>query len=245
MGHKVPISECSAYAFINAQLNFRAAKNKNYKVDGFFFLYFFCLFSIKRYFNPKLYQAFRIGSSYNIPSLQLNPMRSFAISALLGAVHISALVTPRASQQAIYIQPGQDLVKDTYIVTLYNNYTLEEHFTFIGKDLSQSSKKFFSLPGIDAYLADIDEYTLHELIRYDPGVRRVDHDHYVYPIKTEPSETVNYTRIVDPLAPRWTRSVLQDAGYGSAMISAAGKVDLSSNKGTYVSMIRTIIANLL
>lgn len=53
-------------------------------------------------------------------------------------------------------------------------------FDRIGKNLSQSAPLFYNLRSLGCYRAQLDHFTLHELVRYDPGVRYVEHSSVVH-----------------------------------------------------------------
>ncbi|KAF4622765.1 hypothetical protein G7Y89_g14260 [Cudoniella acicularis] len=88
----------------------------------------------------------------------------------------SALVA-RAKNPAPYHKLDDAiLLKDQYIVQFQDGYTLEEHFETIGIDLSKNATSFYPIEVLNGYQAELDYHTIHELIRYDPGVRSVEHD---------------------------------------------------------------------
>jgi hypothetical protein len=88
----------------------------------------------------------------------------------LGALSLS-------TQHEGYLAPleGMDIPKfpDQYVVILYNNHTLEQHFDAIGHNLSSLPK--FSTYGF-GYSAVMNETTRDEQVRRDPGVRMVETD---------------------------------------------------------------------
>ena len=86
---------------------------------------------------------------------------------------VHALVRPRAPVRAPYHRPNEDaLVLNEYGVLLREGYTYPQHFEFIGMHLAQNASMYHELTSINGYRARLDEYTVHELIRYDPGVVR-------------------------------------------------------------------------
>jgi hypothetical protein len=142
--------------------------------------------------------------------------------------------------QAAYHKPGPNLVPDSYFVSFHPNHTLQDHYNYLGRNLSETASGFVDLPGLGGYFAVLDSYTVHEEVRYDPGVSLVTHDERLKPMKVEieGSREGVYTDDAsnqgsERRAP-WFRTTL-NAGYGSAMISAPNKTDFSSRKGTYVS----------
>jgi hypothetical protein len=70
------------------------------------------------------------------------------------------------------------VIPDSYGVLFRETYTLEEHFAFIGQNLSESARCFDHIRLINAYHVYLDNYTLHEIVRRDPGVELVEHHAY-------------------------------------------------------------------
>lgn len=52
-------------------------------------------------------------------------------------------------------------------------------FAHIGVNLSQTTSIFHPLQILTGYRARLDSFTLHELVRYDPGVKYVEHSCYI------------------------------------------------------------------
>lgn len=67
---------------------------------------------------------------------------------------------------------------DQYGVALKEGYTLEQHSLKIGKNVTQFPG-FFELQALHGYVAQIDNDTLNNLVRLDPGVEQVKHDQLV------------------------------------------------------------------
>lgn len=95
------------------------------------------------------------------------------------------------------------------------------------------------MPALGGYFAFLDSYTVHEEVRFDPGVYLVTHDQRIEPMKVEVQDSregvyPDYAsnQRTERRAP-WFRTTTLNAGYGSAMISAPNKTDFSSRKGTY------------
>jgi hypothetical protein len=87
---------------------------------------------------------------------------------------LSALLNRRVAP-APFSQGGENStpIPNEYIVLLYENHTIEDHFNFIGTNLFNSSN-FKHLKNINMYRVGLDNDTLlHEAIRYDPGVKAV------------------------------------------------------------------------
>ncbi|PVH93138.1 hypothetical protein DM02DRAFT_249177 [Periconia macrospinosa] len=77
--------------------------------------------------------------------------------------------------------PERTLIKDQYAVKLHDHHTLQAHFKHIGVNLSESNLGRFEYhEGLNFYVVRIDERTMHELIRYDPGVKYVQHDAFTF-----------------------------------------------------------------
>ncbi|KAF2112642.1 peptidase S8/S53 domain-containing protein [Lophiotrema nucula] len=63
------------------------------------------------------------------------------------------------------------------MVKLHEHHTLEAHFEHIGINLSATNLGLFEYhKTLHFYSVRIDEVTVHELIRHDPGVKFVEHD---------------------------------------------------------------------
>lgn len=78
----------------------------------------------------------------------------------------------------LHAPAGVDLVHDKYFVKLDTGHSLDDHFSFIGQNLSLQAG-FDHFDGINVYVAEIDPATLHSRVRYDPGVMSVEQDHYL------------------------------------------------------------------
>jgi hypothetical protein len=74
------------------------------------------------------------------------------------------------------------LVPDKYGVFLNPNYTLTDHFNFIGQNLEQTAREFYTIEILNGYTAILDLHTVHDLIRYDPAVSYVEHATTLIPI---------------------------------------------------------------
>lgn len=96
---------------------------------------------------------------------------------------------------------------------------------------------FWPIETLNGYRARLDDYTLHELVRYDPGVESVEHDSYGEPIlEHEQGETVPLPDSQPPkLSRRWAQTVHTGYHWWSVMISAGKKLDAPlPPKGDYV-----------
>jgi hypothetical protein len=109
-------------------------------------------------------------------------MSSVVVLALLFsmiALSVSSMVeTPVPSKQDGYLAPVTylDLLGDGpngYTVNLHANHTLDQHFQFIGQDLSNS---YFFRQELFGYTALIDNKLRDEKIRRDLGLRWIETD---------------------------------------------------------------------
>jgi hypothetical protein len=101
------------------------------------------------------------------------------------------------------------LVQDSYLVSLHKNHSIEAHFNHIGQNLSETDT-FMAYKNFNAYSITANASIIHDLIRYDPGVAYVQHNHYVdmpvERISTPPLESKilrRWKQITDPLAIWW------------------------------------------
>jgi hypothetical protein len=95
------------------------------------------------------------------------------------ALSVSSMIAiPIPSKQDDYLAPVTypDLLRDGpngYTVNFHANHTLDQHFQFIGQDLSNS---YFFRQELFGYTALIDNNLRDEKIRRDPGVRWIETD---------------------------------------------------------------------
>jgi hypothetical protein len=129
-----------------------------------------------------------------------------AISATLS----SALPSRKRSTPCPHYKGGtarEPLLKDEYVVELNPGYTIQEHYDFVGFDLSAKAKNFDFKNRLNMYGVKIDENTMHNIIRYDPGVLRVSHN-MVFSSEGpwyKKHTSVNETDGDDGLEKRWSR----------------------------------------
>lgn len=107
-----------------------------------------------------------------IPALLCPKMTSASIDP---AVSYSTYLAPYHAS----LDPEYPPVPDSYIVMLRDGYKLEDHFAFIGIDLSQT-EGFMRINTISAYAGKFSKETVHEKIRRDPGVKLVEEDKPAY-----------------------------------------------------------------
>lgn len=111
--------------------------------------------------------------------------------ALLCTLAAGSIVRRIAQPCPYHLPHDRPPIKDEYIVRLREGYSIDEHFGFLGKNLSQHATKFSHLQAVNSYTITIDEQTMHNgrfrkdmnkatqsltwhiEIRYDPGVERV------------------------------------------------------------------------
>lgn len=83
----------------------------------------------------------------------------------------------RGTTPARYYRPNiSELIPDEYAVVLHKNSTYEDHFNFIGVNLSESASLFKKIASINGYRAKLDLDLVQRIIRCDPNVRYVEHD---------------------------------------------------------------------
>ncbi|KAL9097031.1 MAG: hypothetical protein Q9165_000995 [Trypethelium subeluteriae] len=111
------------------------------------------------------------------------------LSVLLSGGLATAAILSRSESPRPYHRDLDDskLVKDEYLVKLSSGHTLDNHFKVIGLDLSKECEIFRHMPRYNAYHARLNEETVHNLIRYDPGVDYVEHNHF---LESPDAETV-------------------------------------------------------
>lgn len=137
-------------------------------------------------------------------------MKGFLPLVIISATLSSALPSQKRSTPCPYQKGGtarEPLLKDEYTVELNPNYTLEEHYDFIGFNLSTKAEKFHSMKALNMYRIKTDKDTMHNIIRYDPGVLQVTHNMVLSPNKAwyKSYESVNETDTDDRLQKRWSR----------------------------------------
>lgn len=114
----------------------------------------------------------------------------------------------RSEPAPYFFEDDGNSVPDTYMIKLHAEHTIEAHFEFIGRNLTQTVENFAYLELINAYRITVDHDILHNRIRYDPGVQRVTHDRYYFP-EPEPEPEVENPgpppeSYISRLSKRWT-----------------------------------------
>jgi hypothetical protein len=96
---------------------------------------------------------------------------------------------------------------------------------------------FYPIDTLGGYRARLDSHTIHELVRFDPGVKLVEHDSYgkgVYGL--DAGESFKYTPPAPEISKRWAKNVHIGSGWWNVMISAGKKLTTPVPKtGDYVS----------
>lgn len=111
-------------------------------------------------------------------------------------------------------------------------------------NLEQSASMFYPIHTLGGYRARLSSHTIHELVRFDPGVKVVEHDAYGEPIiEYESGESHESTRPAsNALQRRWEKTVHSGATWWSVMISAASKLSLPvAYQGDYVRTIHHLL----
>lgn len=110
---------------------------------------------------------------------------SLLLMAVALATLSSALPNRKRSAPCAYHKGGEDpkepLIQDSYTVELEEGYSLKAHYEFLGFDLSAKAEEFHYMSRLHMYRLEVDASTMHELIRFDPGVRRVSHNMVLNP----------------------------------------------------------------
>ena len=108
---------------------------------------------------------------------------------------------PRAARPAVYHRfeaTHEPLIKDEYFVMLHDDHPLEDHFAFIGTNLSETASYFHPYSNINGYCIRVDKRTMHDRIQYDPGVCFIEHNREFNP---RPDWDVETTRPAKGLSP--------------------------------------------
>lgn len=106
--------------------------------------------------------------------------KCFTLYVLLVLNTISQVnnLASRSKEPAVYLQASNKTsrVPNTYSVILRTEYTKEEHFNFIDRNLELKNTMFERLSTINAHTAHIDSHTIQNLICYDLGVLSAEDD---------------------------------------------------------------------
>jgi hypothetical protein len=107
-----------------------------------------------------------------LPLCEPRMSRSSFIFNMFKLIAFSAITwTLRAiATQAPYLRSDDDVLKGDYVVHFHEGHSLDKHQAHIGRSLGDAEGLRIHdwLPG---YRATLDDDTLHQLIRNDPGVK--------------------------------------------------------------------------
>ncbi|KAM0547808.1 hypothetical protein ACHAPJ_010270 [Fusarium lateritium] len=164
-------------------------------------------------------------------------MKEFLQYTLLGllAQGSHGFLAPRSEQQANYRLPPNktSLIPHSYLVTLHKNHTIEDHYANIGVNISDVALEFTHMAPLNLYQFQLEgenSTLIHELIRRDPGVKRVGHDYFgepqIDPIIHHPDDSHHADRPVDDaptIGKRWD-SMFFNAQWHLAMVGSWNKI---------------------
>ncbi|CAG8979308.1 hypothetical protein HYALB_00002431 [Hymenoscyphus albidus] len=144
-------------------------------------------------------------------------------STFLFAASASALIAERSHALAPYLRPDSEhLVPEGYIVRFQPNHTLEDHFANIGFDVRQFASVFMEMPVSNAYLFELTEsnnYIIHDFIRHDPGVLRIEHDEYLHDEQIFHREAAPPPPTYAEKVKRWINSLRSQGPWNQVMIT--------------------------
>lgn len=147
---------------------------------------------------------------------------------VLNALSAWALVARRQTLAPYITSEQVRHCDDLYVVRLQEGYTLEAHFETIGTDLSQNTTLFYPMTALNSYHARLDPYTVHELVRHDPGVVSVLHDYYddgeSRSIDGKQFEDIDEEEPKPGLMRRWYPQTITSSYWYNVMISAGTKL---------------------
>ncbi|KAF2191787.1 subtilisin-like protein [Zopfia rhizophila CBS 207.26] len=95
-----------------------------------------------------------------------------ALLLALGQLAASTATTRPCPYHRINNNPYEPLLANEYIVKLNESHSLEAHFNFLGRNLSENAADgdFDFMRIFHGYFVRIDDSVLHNYIRHDPGV---------------------------------------------------------------------------
>ncbi|KAG9233700.1 peptidase S8/S53 domain-containing protein [Amylocarpus encephaloides] len=152
---------------------------------------------------------------------------------LLFAGSVWSFVAERSYTPAPYLRPdSEQLVPEGYIVRFHPNHTLEDHFSNIGFDIRQFASVFMEMPVSNAYLFELSETNhsmIHDYIRLDPGVLRIEHDEYLHEeqiFEREPAPPpLTFVERLSQKVKRWVNLLKSQASWNQVMITLGKKKD--------------------
>jgi hypothetical protein len=205
-----------------------------------------CLFQFNSYIRVR---SLRSNAAYNSVQYSIQVLlhiisfrpslivSMFFLSSLLLASFLHISRSAASAGLAPYICPESPLVDNSYIVALHRNHTFEAHFDFIGLNLSETASSFIPIEIVNSYIAVLDNHTVHDLIRHDPGVRYVEHDAWHHTPEPEiHAPSYNYTPPQAIISRRWSETVFNAAPWWVAMLTVANKLTSgSANSPTVIT----------
>jgi hypothetical protein len=156
---------------------------------------------------------------------------------------LSAILPRRTTPAPFSLGWGKNmtLIENEYIVVLHDNHTLEDHFGFIGTNLS-NNENFKHLESFNIYRVGLgNETLLHEMIRYDPGVRSVEQNGMApglekqVEMKTPPTRPSFGSRL-SKLVRRW-RALKTELPWNLVMLASWGKLPIPIQTDTKVGSV--------
>lgn len=141
---------------------------------------------------------------------------------------VSALVAERSNTPAPYHRPDSEhLVPEGYIVRFRPNHTMEDHITNLGFDIRQFASAFLEITLANSYMFHLTEANnslVHDAIRHDPGVLRIEHDEYLHHEELGQMSTTGPRTDFVNKSKRWVSKVMRShAPWNQVMISLGSK----------------------
>jgi hypothetical protein len=172
-------------------------------------------------------------------------MKTFFQCALLAILAQGSygFLASRSEQQAHYRIPANktSIIPLRFIVALHDNHTIEDHYANIGVHIHEVASELTHLEELNIYyfqLATENSTLIHELIRRDPGVKRIGHD-YVGHSHAAPIHHVDIsddalqsldqaTNDTSSLGKRWEKLNFK-AQWHLAMINSWDRIEMPAN----------------
>jgi len=152
---------------------------------------------------------------------------------LLGVLSAVSVLAEPQKRAEYYIPKDRVLIENEYLILLQPNHTIAAHFEVIGIDLEndQNSGFFHRLDTINGYFAKLDSHTVHDLIRFDPGVRIVEHNcqvEHIFGFDVKPVEhsstEANATNAPPHVGKRWINTIFPNQGWHQYMVTYGKKI---------------------
>lgn len=104
-------------------------------------------------------------------------MRIHAACFVLLGLATASVIKREGERRPYYRTNEEALVADEYLVMLDENHTLESHFQFLGQNLSEAQGLEFQwMNAFHGYRITVPRGLVHDHIRFDPGVKFVEHN---------------------------------------------------------------------